>query len=183
MTPPADCIQSWFNDFETNDVGGWLNFTGVSTAVEFSNYLGPFSRSMQPTKVFTIPASTKNVRVRFSFLQLLTWDGNGTPYGPDKFKVYVNKARLVDFGFFGSAKVDDTGMTTDGMNWTRKYLDGTYQKLRYLLMIDVPQAVLNDKPGELTLRFFGDTSQPLWDEASGIDNVTIITCSRAVFVP
>ena len=79
-------------------------------------------------KTFVLSPATANVRVKFDFYQIDSWDGNSFQHGPDKFKVFVNNY-LVDFGFFTKADSDNgvSGNTPldGGIRWKREYIDSS----------------------------------------------------------
>ena len=193
------CVVEAFEDMENGMPGGpdglkiargW-NSSAFNLIVpgfgSTTSFLGYFAQGQRPRKTFQLTPASTNVRVKFDFLQLSSWDGCSM-YGPDNFKVFVND-KLVDFGCFYFAyygTVDDvtlSGTTSDGVIWTRSFVRKVpdFDTEIHEMTMDIPLSLITT--GSLTLEFFADVNEGDANEVAGIDNLKVISCPQNKVFP
>lgn len=174
---PAGAAQVYFNDFEGNPANWseWSLTSQATTPIGARKFLGIFDNHTATLTLSGLPALT-NATVSFDLFILESWDGNGSEFGPDYWKVSYDGTTLLNTTFAavntqsypgnypssnnareGAAEINTLGYTTWGWG------DSVYQ----------PSFTFTHTGSSLVLAFQGSHLQGWNDEGWGLDNVRV----------
>jgi VCBS repeat-containing protein len=152
---------------------GWSNGK-LMTSSQWGSLLGPYGVAESSSKVFS--GTSPIQAISFDWFRLDSWDG-------EQFKIKANGVDIYSGSFhFGTIPTANSSGTSGGFSWTLapkeygNYANAGWQDQRFVFTLTPPANTTN-----LTLHLSSTLDQASYDEAWGIDNVTITRLSTAVF--